>query len=327
MPNTIAFAAHGLPDEHVTNDIARLYSGFSQQKIRYFDAKQQERTQQAGQWPLLGTIIEQSNKPAQIPELRSPANYNNFAVLGVAGGVGTSTVTANLAASLAIREFPVFCCDFSPANSLRLHFGMDITDPTGLATQVLGDQPWYEATYRSPLGISFLPFGNAGINTDNRMVQWMESHPGWFGQRLREVSLPAETTLICDAGTLSSPLAEFLLKDIDAALLVVNADIRSCAALPDALKALGVAKIPLLGVVLNALDPARKLDRDVHTWLQQFLGEHLLPIAVRRDETLREAFACNRSVFEHAPASRGAYDFSALSIWLTTRQALQQKTV
>ena len=60
-----------------------------------------------------------------------------IAVISPKGGVGKTTVSANLAVSLAAKGHPVRLVDMDPQNALRLHLGADPSDENGHIHQTL----------------------------------------------------------------------------------------------------------------------------------------------------------------------------------------------
>lgn len=241
------------------------------------------------------------------------------AIIGANGGAGATTVTAHLAAALAAQNKSVLGMDFCPENFLRLHFGMLWNDGTGFAPQLLAGQPWHEAAFRSAGGVDFVPFGQLPSEAAlQRLCDWFSRHPDWFGERLKEVQLPADTLVICDCPRLSATLSAQVLARADLVLVVMTPDAISYAAATQTLHAVMAEGegAPPASIVLNAFDPSRDLDRDIAALLRTGFQRALAPVTVHRDESLREALACKQTVFDAAPSSQAAYEFSALATWV-----------
>ena len=126
---------------------------------------------------------------------------NVMTLQGLKGGVGTTTVTANLAAAINAQGLPVLVIDLSPQNSLRLHFSMDINDARGISTQIQAGLPWHEAAYVNENGVTFVPFGqdvgDEAINAfrkpyslPSRLVARLAVATGFAPRRLGTVRLP-----------------------------------------------------------------------------------------------------------------------------------------
>jgi CO dehydrogenase nickel-insertion accessory protein CooC1 len=63
-------------------------------------------------------------------------------VVSAKGGVGKTTLAANLASVLAARGRRVIALDLDPQNALRLHFGIPLDSIDGLARATLAGDPW-----------------------------------------------------------------------------------------------------------------------------------------------------------------------------------------
>lgn len=245
-------------------------------------------------------------------------------VTGAAGGVGSTTVAAHLAAGLAAQGRPVVAFDFSPANLLRLHFGMAWEDGTGLAPQVLAGKPWNEAAYRSPAGIDFVPFGQCEDgDTAARFAPWLAARPGWFAERLAELDLPPDAFVVCDCPRDLPAFCAQVLPLARLALVLANPDAASYAGVEAARQAAaGAEEVRML---LNRFDPTRALDRDIALLLRTDFHDQMVPVTVHRDEAVREALAAKETVFEYAPSGKGADDFAALAMWLVAHLSHSQK--
>lgn len=242
---------------------------------------------------------------------------NVIAVIGTSGGAGVTTVAAQLAAGLVAQRRHAIAFDFSPDNALRLHFGMDWEDETGLAPMVASGKPWNEAAFCSASGVDFIPFGKPD---DERTIadfaHRLAAQPAWLASRLEELDMPAETYVICDCPRTEGALRSQALAAARLTLIVVTPDALSYAAARTTAEAALAQGARHVAFVLNGFDPARALDQDVATLMRTDFFSSLVPVVLHRDESLREALASKQSVFEYAPSSRATYDFSALAMWV-----------
>jgi len=82
---------------------------------------------------------------------------------GLKGGVGTSSIVANIACALKYENEEVFAVDLDKKNELRLHFGMDWQNESGWTNSFVDqniEKKWTEHFYKDSDGVKFLPFGN-----------------------------------------------------------------------------------------------------------------------------------------------------------------------
>lgn len=238
------------------------------------------------------------------------------AVIGSAGGVGVTTVVAQLATSLAMRKRHALALDLSPDNALRLHFGMAWQDGAGLAPQLLARRGWNEAAYRSAGGVHFVPFGDLPAPADvDRLVQAMERSPLWLRNNLARLALRPGSVVLCDCPRAPQALQAQAVRAADLVLVVVGPDPLSYARALRTVQATAAGATPV-ALLLNGFDAARPLDRDLLAMLRAGAPGQLAPVQLHRDESLREALACKQSVLEFAPHSMAAHDVTVLATWL-----------
>ena len=65
-----------------------------------------------------------------------------IAVVSAKGGVGKTTLAANLASVLATSGRRVIALDLDPQNALRLHFGVPLDSIDGLSRATLSGDAW-----------------------------------------------------------------------------------------------------------------------------------------------------------------------------------------
>lgn len=244
--------------------------------------------------------------------------------IGAAGGVGATTVAAHLAAALARKGRLGAAVDLCPDNALRLHFGMEWSDPAGFALQVLAGRQWAEGAYLSSGGVPFLPFGGTADDGEvAHFAAWLEGQPGGLAGCLDLIPQRPDQAVVADAPRMPWRLGRQALAGAQLALVVAAPDAPSYASLPGLLEAAAAAGAAETWVLLNGFDPTRSLDRDMALLLSHDFGLRSAPVAIHRDESVREALACKETVFDYAPASRAAYDFESLAVWVLARLGRQ----
>lgn len=240
-------------------------------------------------------------------------------ITGVAGGVGATTVAAQLASSLAARGRSVIVFDFSPQNALRLHLGMPWEDGNGLVPLVLSGKPWHEAAYRCENGVDFLPFGKCGDRDIAAFDRLLQQEPDWLASRLDELDADDDTFVLFDC-----PCGEYALRSqahalSDLILAVAAADTASYAALAESRDRFAPGDANKVACLINGFDPTHELDRDIAQLLRIEQGERLCPVTIHRDESVREALASKLSLEAYTPYSQASVDYAALSTWLVAR--------
>lgn len=242
------------------------------------------------------------------------------AVIGALGGAGATTVTAHLAVALVAQKRRALSVDFCPDNMMRLHFGMSWLDHGGFAADLLQGKEWHGAAYRSGNGHDFVPFGQLTADAElDRLVDWLRPQPYWFKEQLATLHLPSETVILCDCPRMPAVLREQCLAAADLVLLVGAPDTVSFAIAARIADGVMQEQATPTMIVLNAFDPSRRLDRDIAVLLRTQYRHAFSPVVIHRDESLREALACKQTVFDFAPSSQAAYEFSALATWTLAR--------
>lgn len=93
------------------------------------------------------------------------------------GGVGKTTVTANLAYALARSGSKVLAIDFDVQNALRLHFGVPLSDGRGYVAKAGESADWSQFVLTAGGNVFLLPYGD--VTEDQRMTfeQHLTSDP------------------------------------------------------------------------------------------------------------------------------------------------------
>ncbi|PTQ13478.1 hypothetical protein CLG96_05160 [Sphingomonas oleivorans] len=199
------------------------------------------------------------------------------------GGVGCTTVAANLAAWLARGGRPIVAIDFSPYESLALHL------ERGQRQQPSGVEIWSRAQGH---GRDRLIARIDEMLTDERV-----------DDMLMIADIPSG-----DQATLDALAGRCLIR-----LCVLAADAGSAALLPSLLRSAPAgADEARIHYVLNMLDERRSVAREFHRLLGAAAGEDLVAV-IRRDEAVNEALAMLMPVHDHAPASAAALDLTGLA--------------
>jgi cellulose biosynthesis protein BcsQ len=68
--------------------------------------------------------------------------------------------------------------------------------------------------------------------------------------------------------------------------------------------------------ILNKFDNSLALHRDIQASLERLLGDRLVPITLRRSDSVAEALADGTTVIDYSPETGIAQDFLRLADWL-----------
>ncbi|MGI4813206.1 MAG: cellulose biosynthesis protein BcsQ [Janthinobacterium lividum] len=246
---------------------------------------------------------------------------NIVAVVSAKGGVGKTTVAANLAAAVVAAGRRVTVIDLDPQNALRLHFGMPPERIEGTSRATLGGAPWSSVVYAGRGGVSVLPYGAVNETDRHSFEQHLDTHPDWLHSNLRSLD-PASTELvIIDTPPGPSVYLRQALSTAHFALTVVLADAASYATIPMMEGLLGTycaERADFVGVayVMNQVDQSRQLGRDVVKVLRNTLGSRVFPGLIHQDQAVGEALACDQTVLEYDALCQATQDFKACAQWV-----------
>lgn len=232
------------------------------------------------------------------------------------GGVGKTTLTANLAYALARAGSKVLAIDFDVQNALRLHFGVPLSDGRGFVSRATDTADWSQFVLTTGGNLFVLPYGEA---TEPQRVAFEErlTHDENFLTRgLSTLLTYPGLIIIADFPPGPSPALKAMSRLADLHLITLLADTASLSLLPY------IENNRLTGDVLNhkaghyfvvnQSDNRRQISRDVTGFMEQRLGDRLLGV-IHRDESVVEANASQQSIFDFSSVSAAAFDIELIS--------------
>ncbi|MFB9216699.1 cellulose biosynthesis protein BcsQ [Vibrio sinaloensis] len=241
-------------------------------------------------------------------------------IVSLRKGCGATTVTANLAQTLVKINKQVLVVDLSEENLLRFHLGLTLSERDGWAARMLAEEPFIEAGYQSPLGVSFLPFGQLNDQQRATFSKVGGDVMSQLGNTLLQVEQEEQWQLYHgELELLESPAGRDLIDSMDRVFVVLNAEAMSYATLQSQLQRnpiiaelLGSNKMRFL---LNKYQPETEVGRDFMLVLKNELQSALAPVYLHLDTALLESAANLTTVQHHSASSQAAKDFQSLAFW------------
>lgn len=243
-------------------------------------------------------------------------------VVSMKGGVGKTSITANLAAAMTTRlgSGRVSVVDLDPQNALRLHFGIDSSQTKGVCEQSLQGGDWCEVAWVSDFNVVCLPYGRANEPSRQAFEALLANEPNWLKTQLKHAGLGNDAVVLIDTPPGSSVYLKQVFACADLILIVLLADAGSYATIPAMESWLDDMQVlyPQLGsvYVLNQIDRTEPLNRDVADILHQHLGTRVAPIGIHCDEAVSEALAFLQPVLVYDPHGQASHDLARLASWL-----------
>jgi chromosome partitioning protein len=241
-----------------------------------------------------------------------------IAVFNQKGGVGKTTTALNLAAALARRERTPYGIDLDPQAHFSAIAGIVVSSGDDTLLSVFQrNRPLQELVCEATSGIRVIPshmelskvdtlFGK-GYNVVNRLNTSL--HGEQFGDE--------KSPVIIDCCPLIGVLSLNAIFASDCLIVPVSADFLSYKSAMQVEHTLNALE-PVLKrrvrrrYLLTRFDTRRRMAREVQTMLEKQFGEEVCTARIAESVSLAESPAYNKTVFEHAPHSRGAQDYDAL---------------
>jgi cellulose synthase operon protein YhjQ len=246
------------------------------------------------------------------------------------GGVGKTTLAANVANELSRGGMRVIALDLDPQNALRLHFGVSLQDSAGF-THLLARHPdWRDCLRKAPAGISLLPYGSSPMGDAIDLAVAVAERPALLQGPVDDILASRDICLVVDTPPGPSPLLAALLPRTDLLVTVFLVDATSVSLLPAVERGTSyatgvpVSSAPAMGFVFNQFDPRTRLGGVIADAATQHLGDSLLGM-VYRDEYVAEAVAAQKLLADYAPSSKANHDVAAISRAIQRRLRLSSR--
>ena len=223
-----------------------------------------------------------------------PLIYAGDRAARVAGGMGTTSVTAALAWALQQLGESVLAIDFTPDNLLRLHFNTPFELARGWARAERDGGRWQEGALRYCENLDFLPFGRLECGGTAGSAAPVSATAGTLARQCAPTDRRRSAALILlDVPVGDGVLAQQALQLADSVFGAVEPRRQLPGTAPSADAA---ERLPFRSITT----PASQLQQDLHQlWLQTLSG--LLPVVIHRDEALAEALAVKQPLASTAP--------------------------
>lgn len=245
------------------------------------------------------------------------------AVFNQKGGVGKTTTTLNVAASLAMLERRPILIDLDPQAHLSLSLNVKgLPGEACVSSFFLQDKPLAKLVRTLPNGIRLIP-GHPDLSKVDTILGGVKGVAGRLRQGLRELVGDASPVLI-DCAPALSVLTLNALFAADRVLIPVTSDFLAMQGLHRLEIALKVLEQPLRRrldrrIVMTRYDDDKPQCREALATLKQRYGGELAETRVADDPALAESPAHGMDIFAYAADSAGAHDYRVLTMELLSK--------
>lgn len=233
------------------------------------------------------------------------------------GGVGKSTLTANIAMALAQRKKRVLVIDLDPQNTQRLHLGMDPNEIAGLVREGISK----ESIFESPFGVKFIPFGRVHDDELLEFTKALKQDPTWVADGIASLGAGAFDFVLLDTPPGPTVYLQQVLQAAHRALVVVLPDAASYATLSKITALVeqyteGRSDFVGMSRLINQMPTQGRLAHQVRNAIFSNQDEQVVPVVIHKDERVSQALAYERPVLEYYPGCKASLDIQYVTDWL-----------
>ena len=240
------------------------------------------------------------------------------AVANQKGGVGKTTTSVNVAASLAMSGSQVLLVDLDPQGNATTGCGVDKNGvEASIYEWLLEDMPLAELSQRCNGGFEIIP-ANTDLTAAEVALMQAEGREFFIRQKLQAQAQQYDYVVI-DCPPSLSILTVNALVAADGVLIPMQCEyyaLEGLSALLETIEGIQQHANPALvieGILRTMYDPRNSLTRDVSRQLIKFFGEQVFRTVIPRNVRLAEAPSHGLPAILYDRTSRGAVAYMALA--------------
>ncbi len=244
-----------------------------------------------------------------------------IAIVSAKGGVGKTTVSANLAAGFAQRGRPVLVIDLDPQNAMQWHLGgLDPDVAKGISSLNASRTRLAGVMHQTAFDVALIPYGSCSEQRRQKFEATLAAQDDWLKTKLTAAKLPDQTIVILDTPPGPSVYLKQAMRAADFLLAVVLADAASYSTLPE-MEELIASYTAGLNVRIGSAylinqGNQRQLAQDVLTLFAEKLGQRMLPFVVPESDAVEEALAFEKPVVAHQPENAASQNIFHITDWI-----------
>jgi chromosome partitioning protein len=238
-----------------------------------------------------------------------------IAVATSKGGVGKTTTAINLGSGLAQKGKRVLIIDCDPQGSVGGHFNI-------ASEHTLSDlltEGYRDVIIEVRRNLDIITSGRKQLYDAQRELTKDDFGIFKFDERISFIKEYKYDFIFCDFSPTDTLINRAALISCDSLLIPINPGIDS---IMGAERYIEVAKeislrrnktIDIFGVLINMYERKTVISREIDRYARERWGTKVFKTRIRKNVTIGEARVKNQTIFEYAPQSNGAKDFTALT--------------
>lgn len=255
-----------------------------------------------------------------------------IAVSNQKGGVGKTTTTVNLAASLAELGQRVLLVDLDPQGNATMGSGIDKNLIEGSINELLlGEKLFSEVVQRSPAEFDVLP-----ANSDLTVAEVTFTREATHANRLREVLRENDLNyhfVLIDCPPSLNMLTVNALCAADSVLIPMQCEYYALEGLAGLISTINEIQgevnsgLHLEGILRTLYDPRNRLSSEVSQQLHQHFPDKVYRTVIPRNVRLAEAPSHGLPALLYDRRSQGASAYMVLANEILTKQTREQEVL